>query len=98
MGDGEYSGDGGPATSASLKEPFDIAIESNTSSLYIADTGSDRIRMVFANGTIVTVAGNGSREYSDDVPSTSTGLNKPYGVAVSSSGELYIFDQPQSYM
>ena len=52
-------GDGGPATSATLSSPAAIALDA-TGNLYIADTGHNRIRRVSLDGSISTVAGNGS--------------------------------------
>ena len=50
-----FSGDGGPATSASLHTPRTVAADA-TGSLYITDTANDRIRRVDLHGMITTVA------------------------------------------
>src|SRR5207302_155715 len=62
-GIGRYSGDGGPATSAGLNYPTGLAVDS-AGNLLIADV--DRVRMVEADGTITTAAGNGGHGYSGD--------------------------------
>ena len=86
-----FSGDGGPASSASLGQPFGVAVDS-AGNLYIADTPNNRIRKV-SGGTITTVAGNGAYAFSGDGgPATSASLNQPFGVAVDSAGNLYIAD------
>jgi uncharacterized protein (TIGR03437 family) len=86
-----YSGDNGPATNAELHGPYGVAADS-AGNLYIADSGSQRIRMV-SKGVITTVAGNGTLGYSGDKGlATSAQLNTPFGVAVDSSGNLYIAD------
>jgi RPA family protein len=93
-GDGApgYSGDGGPATSAELNSPTGVAVYS-TGEVYIADTLSYCIRVVFTNGTITTFAGDGTPGYSGDGGlATSAELNYPSGVAISSTGEVYIAD------
>jgi uncharacterized protein (TIGR03437 family) len=92
-GDGRegLSGDNGPATSARLSQPNGIAVDSS-GNLYIADTGSNRIRKI-SNGVITTVAGNGTPGFSgDNGPATSAQLHVPKGIAVDSSGNLYIAD------
>jgi trimeric autotransporter adhesin len=87
-----YSGDNGPASSASLNSTYGIAVDTS-GNLYIADSFNNRIRMVTAGGIISTVAGNGTASYSGDNGSaTSASLNNPFGVAVDASGNLYIAD------
>ena len=60
--------------------------------LYVADTGNNRVRMVW-NGVIATVAGNGEAGYSgDNGPAVSAQLCSPEGVAVDPAGNLLIAD------
>lgn len=89
-GSSGYSGDGGPATSASLIRPTGVAVAGGT--LYIADGGAHVIRQVDrATGIITTVAGNGLAGYGGDGgPATSALLFFPAGVAVDGSGNLLI--------
>ena len=87
-----YSGDGGPAGGARLGLPAAVAVDS-VGDLYIADWGNAVVRKVSAAGTIITIAGNGSPGYSGDGgPAVNAQLNEPRGVAVDSSGNLYIAD------
>jgi sugar lactone lactonase YvrE len=88
-----FSGDGGPATSASLSGSSGAAVDSH-GNLFIADTWNDRIRRVdAATGIITTVAGDGSWGFSGDGgPATSAGLYLIEGVAVDASGNLFIAD------
>ncbi len=87
-----YSGDGGPATSASFYDPSGIAVDSS-GNLFIADRVNDRVRKVDALGVIATVAGTGRGDYSGDGgPATSAQIDAPDGLAVDPSGGLLIAD------
>jgi sugar lactone lactonase YvrE len=87
-----FSGDNGPATSATMKAPYGIAVDA-AGNLYIADSGNNRIRKV-SNGTITTIAGIGTAGFSgDNGLATSASINAPYGVAVDASGNVFIADQ-----
>ena len=90
-----YSGDGGPATSAKLSEPFGVRVDA-AGNLFIADTDNNVIRRVGLNGTITTVAGNfelGAGYSGDNGPATSARLASPVYVSLDAAGELYIADQ-----
>jgi sugar lactone lactonase YvrE len=87
-----YSGDGGPATAATLSNPEGLAIDL-LGNLYIADTGNNCVRRIAPNGTIVTVAGNGTYGYTGDGgPAAVATLAAPAGVAVDAAGNIYIAD------
>ncbi len=96
-----YSGDTGPATSASLSGPSGIAIDS-ANNLYIADANNNVIREVNAQGIITTVAGNSNlcsdptSPCGDGGQASAAQLNFPNGVGVDSSGNLYIADSGDS--
>jgi GT2 family glycosyltransferase/sugar lactone lactonase YvrE len=82
-GDPQDVGDGGPATSAHLNMPSDVAIAPN-GDLYIADMHHNRVRKVDAKTHIITtVAGNGKwGTGGDDGPATNGMLSGPAGIAL----------------
>ena len=89
---GGFAGDGGAATSAQLNRPTGLVVDAG-GNIFIADSSNHRIRRVAANGTISTVAGNGVQAYSgENVDATNAALQFPVGIAIDSSGNLYIAD------
>jgi uncharacterized protein (TIGR03437 family) len=92
-GNAAANGDGGPATSAALNHPEGLAID-RAGNIYVADTANHRVRKISPDGTITTVAGNGSGGFAGDGgPPTQASLYYPKGLAVdASSGNLYIAD------
>ena len=91
--EGGYAGDGGPATDALLARPTDVAFDPD-GNLFIADTFNGCIRKVDAQGIITTAAGRcGELGYGGDGGSpTEAKLDRPYGIAFDSEGNLYIAD------
>lgn len=87
-----FSGDNGPATKAMLSFPAAVAVDA-AGQLYIADTLNSRIRLVTTAGIITTIAGTGRPSYSGDGgPATNAALYDPPGVAVDTSGNVYVAD------
>ncbi|KAF0221782.1 MAG: hypothetical protein FD174_113 [Geobacteraceae bacterium] len=90
-----YSGDGGAATSAAIKQPAGIAFD-GAGNLYIVDNYNQRIRKVDgATGTISTVAGNGVAGYAGDggaAIAAAVQLDHTSGIAFDGTGNLYIAD------
>ena len=94
-------GDGGPATSAGLHGPSDVAVD-GAGNLVVADTFNNRVRVVAATtgtfygvamtaGDIYTVAGSGPRLHrATAVPAASAELYNPIGVAVDGAGNLVV--------
>lgn len=91
---GRCSGDGGPATQATLNFPGAVAVD-RQGNLYIADTMNHRVRKVEAStGVIATIAGTGQHRWSGDGgAATAAALNEPVALAVDEQGNLYIADQ-----
>ena len=87
-----YTGDGGLATAATVRDPMGLAFDA-AGNLYIADAGNHRIRKVTPAGVISTVAGTGTAGYSgDEGPAEYAGINYPRGLTLDPSGNLYIAD------
>ena len=86
-------GDGGPATAAQLYQPSALTLDS-TGNLFIADSGTERVRQVTPDGVITTLAGTGVAAWgaADGSPSSNVALNTPMGVAMDSSGDVLLAD------
>ncbi|MBN8884747.1 MAG: Ig-like domain repeat protein [Rudaea sp.] len=91
-GNFDYSGDGGPATSATLGMPAAVTFD-GAGNLYIADSSNQRIRRVATDGTISTVAGNGTQGFGGDGGlAINANLNNPGAIVFDRSGQLNIAD------
>src|SRR5581483_6954193 len=86
-----FSGDGGPASQAQLRQPHSIAIDS-AGLLYIADIGNHRIRRVnLQTGVIETFAGTGERKPTPDGASLDgVPLNGPRAMAFDRNGDMFL--------
>ncbi len=90
-----FSGDGDLATDTALNQPRSIAYRNGE--VYIADTGNHRIRKIFIDGTITTVAGNGNSGYCGDNGSAINAcVNRPVSVVVNNAGAVFISDEDNS--
>lgn len=89
-GDFTSSGDGGPATRATLGRPFDVVVDRSDNVLFV-DAAGIRIRRVRTNGIIETVAGNGTLNVTGDGgPASQAGLGGIGSLGVDNSGNIYI--------
>jgi Viral BACON domain/NHL repeat len=89
-----FSGDGGPATAATLAKPSGVVADTS-GNIYITDNFNHTIRKVSPVGTITTIAGNGSLGFSGG-PATAATLSSPCGLAVDTSNNVYIADTGNS--
>ncbi len=103
-----YFGDGGQATSAALKQPHGVTVDSSNN-IYISDTTNQRVRKVaHSNSIITTIAGNGYTTYGvntsgpksitggyngDNIPATNARLNRPFfAILEEDTAIMYIAD------
>jgi DNA-binding beta-propeller fold protein YncE len=85
-----FSGDGGPAIDAALSQPSAIAV-AHDGSVYVADTGNNRIRKISRDGTITTVAGDGKGGWTrSGLRATHAPVASPSALAYGPDGRLYI--------
>ncbi|MFC1531450.1 hypothetical protein ACFL5T_04325, partial [Gemmatimonadota bacterium] len=89
-----FSGDGGDPLAASLRQVRDVAATDDGRSLYIADSGNHRIRVVsLVSPLISTFAGNGETEFTGNLLDAGAAqLKQPQGVATSPFGLVLISD------
>jgi len=86
-----FSGDGGPAVKAQLRQPHSIALDPE-GRLLICDIGNHRVRRVdLKTGTIETYLGNGERKPTPDgAPVVGTPVNGPRAIDLDPQGNLYL--------
>jgi sugar lactone lactonase YvrE len=89
-GTGQSGAGDGPGTSATFNSPYGLAVDA-TGNVYVADTGNEKIRKITPAGVVSTFAGSGGTGAADGAAATAT-FNTPFGVAVSSSGIVYVAD------
>lgn len=87
-GSGSYGHTDGTGTAASFGYPYGVTVDSN-GNVYVADP--DRIRKISSLGVVTTLAGSGNNG-SNDGAGTAASFNNPHGVAVDTSGNIYVAD------
>ena len=92
-GDAGFTGDGGPASAATVWQPTGVALD-NAGNLYIADLNNAAVRKIAPTGIITTVAGKGRKfgYAGDGGPATAALLNQVTDIKIDASGNLYIAD------
>jgi len=81
----------GAATSAQFNKPYSIAVASDKT-VYVADTSNNRIRKVTPGGVVSVFAGSGVVGNADGT-GVAAQFSAPWGIAIDSSGVLYVTDQ-----
>ncbi|HAA95974.1 MAG TPA: hypothetical protein DHW65_01480 [Dehalococcoidia bacterium] len=91
-GERGYSGDGGPALTATWGAPKAMRCD-NDDNLIVVDTENNAVRFIDVNtGIVTTIAGGHQGGDGDGGPATSAGLERPHGCGVDGEGNLYIAD------
>ncbi len=88
-----YAGDGGPATAASLDEPYEVRFD-RAGNLFFVERANHVVRRVdVGTGVITTVAGTGEEGFSGDGgPAVRARLNQPHSIQFDPGGDLFICD------
>jgi DNA-binding beta-propeller fold protein YncE len=81
----------GIGTAAQFYWPYGVAVDSTGSTVYVADYNNQRIRKITSAGVVTTLAGS-TYGYADRT-GTLAQFRSPYGVAVDSSGSVYVADR-----
>lgn len=90
---GYADGSGGPDGAAEFSNPTGVAVDT-LGDVYVADTGNNRIRRIDASGSVTTLAGDGTKGFADGIggPNGTAEFDEPSGVAVDTSGNVYVAD------
>ena len=89
-GSGTAGDKNGTGTAAQFDKPHSVTVvgSGNSVFIYVADAGNNRIRKITSAGKVTTLAGGTAGD--DDATGTAAQFNYPFGVAVDSSGNLYV--------
>jgi DNA-binding beta-propeller fold protein YncE len=80
-------------TAAKFTNPVDLAVNAAGTTVYVADTGNNRIRYIeVATGVVGTLAGTGAANYVDGI-GTIAKFNSPRGIDVdTTTGNIFVAD------
>ena len=81
----------GTGTNSAFNHPYQIVVDTMTGNIFVADEGNGRVRKISAAGVVTTLAGTGTDGYQDG-PAAQAQFNKPVGVTVDKSGNVFVVD------
>ncbi|MGJ7500456.1 NHL repeat-containing protein [Variovorax sp. ZT5P49] len=89
-GSGNYGSANGPASTASFRYPTGVAVDTS-GNVYVADSNNNMIRKITPAGIVSTLAGSGAAGSANGI-GVAASFNRPQGVAVDASGNVYVAD------
>ena len=94
---GSFGSSNGTGTQATFSYPAGVAVDSS-GNVYVADNWIHRIRKITSDGVVTTVAGIAGTPGSSNGTGTQATFNYPKGVAVDSSGNIYVADTENHFI
>lgn len=89
-GSGETGNTNANGILASFNNPTSVVTDTS-GNIYVADTENNVIRKISSSGDVTTFAGDGTNG-STDANGTLASFNKPTGVAIDNTGNIYVAD------
>ncbi len=80
----------GTGTGAQFAWPYGVAVDAS-GTVYVADSGNNRIRKITPAGVVTTLAGNGEYDVIDGAGSSAQFV-EPYGITATTDGVVYVAD------
>ncbi len=93
-GTASFTGDGGAATMATMRQPNGVATDA-AGNVYVCDNANYRIRKITTSGVISTIAGTGAVGYAaahEGVLATTAFISSTGGIKVDAAGNIYFAD------
>jgi sugar lactone lactonase YvrE len=90
-GSGNSASANGIGTAASFYNPTGVVVD-NAGNIYVAESMGNYIRKISPAGVVSTFAGNGNAGYTDGQGTTAV-FNRPTGISIDNTGNLYVADQ-----